>query len=65
MERVIDAFVAVIMILVAFMVVAVIAGADPSTVTGLFSSIFELLVYVFILAVFAAIVIGLASEGGD
>lgn len=63
MEKLIDAFVAVIMILVAFMVVAVIAGADPSTVTGLFSSIIELLLYVFILAVIGALVIGLASGG--
>lgn len=63
MEKLIDVFVAVIMILVAFMVVAVIAGADPSTVTGLFSSIIELLLYVFIVAVIGALVIGLASGG--
>lgn len=63
MEKLIDAFVGVIMLIVGVMVMAVMAGADPSTTTSLVSSIIEFVVYVFIISLFGAIVIVLATQG--
>lgn len=63
MEKLIEIFTAIIILLVGFTVISVIGGADPSIATSLFSSIVTLLVYVFVIVVFAVVIIKLVSEG--